>query len=297
MTGAIGPPASAATPRDPCFPSFWTAIALFLLSQAIGVLTTALLAPVPWIGDLAGLDIAGSLAGYGLVIVYAVRRTGRRAAEVLPMRGLDAGRLGVVLLTTVGLLVVESELDAILVGLWPVPRWFATLYEELFAGGASAVGFARVALVAPVAEELLVRGVFLSAFLARYGARRAVVLSALVFAIAHANPWQAVPAFLAGLLFGWWTLRAGSLVPALVAHVAGNAAIYAVTVAPGGLFGAGAGWESPERLPPLLLLAGTLLLAAGVLATHALFRGPVAYHLRRDREADAPGGEVTCSDD
>ena len=39
-----------------------------------------------------------------------------------------------------------------------------------------------------------------------------------VIGLIHLNPWQFVPATLLGVLFAWFLLRTGSLVPCLVGH-------------------------------------------------------------------------------
>jgi hypothetical protein len=74
-----------------------------------------------------------------------------------------------------------------------------------------------------VTEEALFRGVILRGFLDRYATRRAIVVSALLFAVFHLNPWQFLGAATAGLLFAWWRAATGSLRPGLVCHALNNA--------------------------------------------------------------------------
>lgn len=257
------------------YPSFLMAVGLFILAQAIAIVLTSALSALPVVGDREGLDILGTAIGYALVIGYAYRRTGRSGGEVFPLRPISGLGVVAVVLATLGLLVVQWVVDVVVVAVLPVPEWFEALYDELFAGSVG-VGFVRVAIVAPVGEELLMRGVFLAGFAARYGRRNAIILSSVVFAIAHANPWQAVPAFLAGILFGWWTLRAGSLVPALVAHTLGNAAIYAGTVAPERLPGLAAADDTLAWPEPVVVLVGLALLGCGLALSARLFRHHVA---------------------
>ncbi|HZX71966.1 MAG TPA: CPBP family intramembrane glutamic endopeptidase [Rhodanobacter sp.] len=94
----------------------------------------------------------------------------------------------------------------------------------------------------PLVEELLFRGVLLSALLQRWGTGVAVLLSSLAFALAHLPGlnWQlfALPALLGlALALAWLRLRSGSIWPSVVAHGANNAlavAAWFVLAHPGG---------------------------------------------------------------
>jgi len=84
-----------------------------------------------------------------------------------------------------------------------------------------------VVSVGPLVEELLFRGVLLSALLQRWHAGWAVTISSLAFALIHLPglqyQWYALPA-LAGLawVLAWLRLRSGSIWPAVVAHSVNN---------------------------------------------------------------------------
>ena len=84
-----------------------------------------------------------------------------------------------------------------------------------------------VVSLGPLVEELLFRGVLLSALLQRWGSVAAVGLSSLVFALAHLPglDWQvfALPdLFLLALALAWLRLRSGSIWPSVVGHGANN---------------------------------------------------------------------------
>ncbi len=84
-----------------------------------------------------------------------------------------------------------------------------------------------VVSIGPMVEELLFRGVLLSA-IARYsGNGVAIVLSALLFACVHLPDlsflWYALPNLaLLGLILGWLRVQSGSIWPAVVAHGMNN---------------------------------------------------------------------------
>jgi membrane protease YdiL (CAAX protease family) len=56
----------------------------------------------------------------------------------------------------------------------------------------------------------------------------AVVISALLFSIAHLNPAQMPHAFLLGLLLGWVFVRTGSVVPGIIIHGVNNLTVYII---------------------------------------------------------------------
>ena len=66
--------------------------------------------------------------------------------------------------------------------------------------------FLYIGIAAPIAEELLFRGVLLRS-VAPYGRKLAVFASALLFGLFHANPIQTPYAFLVGLVLGYAALE------------------------------------------------------------------------------------------
>ncbi len=76
-----------------------------------------------------------------------------------------------------------------------------------------------VALAAGVGEELLFRGVMQTATTRVTGAAAAIVLTSLVFGLAHAiTPLYAMLAAFISAYLGWMMVATGSLVPPIVAH-------------------------------------------------------------------------------
>lgn len=81
--------------------------------------------------------------------------------------------------------------------------------------------------IGPLVEELLFRGVLLSALLRRLRTVWAVSASAVLFALVHLMDlhwlWYALPNLaLLGAALAWLRLRSGSLWPAVIAHACNN---------------------------------------------------------------------------
>jgi membrane protease YdiL (CAAX protease family) len=78
-------------------------------------------------------------------------------------------------------------------------------------------------LVAPVAEELLFRGVFFGSLRSVIGYWPAALGSSLLFAAVHQAPAQLLPIAVLGLALCWLYNRTGSLWPGIVVHATQNA--------------------------------------------------------------------------
>lgn len=80
-----------------------------------------------------------------------------------------------------------------------------------------------VSIIAPFCEEWLCRGMVLRGLLDHnWKPFWAILFSAFFFALIHANPWQAIPAFLFGCLFGWIYYKTGSLKLTMLMHFVNN---------------------------------------------------------------------------
>ena len=89
-------------------------------------------------------------------------------------------------------------------------------------GGPFWSSFLVVAIFAPIFEEWMCRGMVLRGLLTKMKPVWAIVISALFFAVIHANPWQALNAFLIGLLMGYVYYKTGSLILTMIIHFVNN---------------------------------------------------------------------------
>ena len=84
------------------------------------------------------------------------------------------------------------------------------------------VGVLGLLFGAPIAEEVLCRGYGLARIRELAGDRRALLYTALVFALLHGS-WVKLPGtFTLGIFLGWLVLRTGSLWPAFLGHFTNN---------------------------------------------------------------------------
>ena len=95
--------------------------------------------------------------------------------------------------------------------------------SDAFYGSSFALELLGSALVTPLLEELLHRGVVYGRLRRHMQMWPAVILSALVFAVLHFNIVQFVYAFLLGVVFALFVEKTGKLSFAVIAHVVANA--------------------------------------------------------------------------
>jgi membrane protease YdiL (CAAX protease family) len=84
------------------------------------------------------------------------------------------------------------------------------------------VSILSVSIFAPLFEEWLCRGLVLRGLLQKMTPASAIGVSAVFFAVLHMNPWQAIPAFILGLLFGYVYYKTGSLKLTMLMHCVNN---------------------------------------------------------------------------
>jgi len=131
------------------------------------------------------------------------------------------------MLATIGGQIV---LDPAMKILPPMPEMLKKMLEKMTDSDSLLVNFITLSIFAPFFEEWLCRGMVLRGLL-HYRRRKdsepmkpvwAIVISAAFFAFIHMNPWQAIPAFMLGLLFGYVYYRTGSLKLTMLMHFTNN---------------------------------------------------------------------------
>ncbi|MGX4599019.1 CPBP family intramembrane glutamic endopeptidase [Faecalimicrobium sp. JNUCC 81] len=82
----------------------------------------------------------------------------------------------------------------------------------------------QILITAPIFEELLFRGVILNGLLSKYknNYKKAIIISALIFGIAHLNIPQGINAFILGIILGGIYYCTGSMKLSIFAHFINN---------------------------------------------------------------------------
>lgn len=165
------------------------------------------------------LTIATYLA-IGAAVLWVARRTGnaRGALGLVTPRSWPRA-VGIALLTVLAALVVSVLLEPIFHGADAqdvVPK--AGRPEGLAPIAGIVLAYTAIALVGPVVEELLFRGLLTASFRRRFGALRTALLTAALFALAHFIPRVMPAIFVLGLALAFVYERVGSTVPGILVH-------------------------------------------------------------------------------
>jgi len=161
--------------------------------------------------------ISGLLTIVVVLAFYLIRR--KKLSESLWLRPVPMP----VLLT--GASLAPGLYLVVTVALSLLPEAWLDSYTEASAGidSGTFVGVIAVAVVAPIAEEFIFRGLMLNRLSRVMPGWLAVMLSAAVFGACHGHPVWFAYAFVLGAFFGFIDLRSGSILPSILGHVAFNA--------------------------------------------------------------------------
>ncbi|EEL83744.1 CAAX amino terminal protease [Bacillus cereus AH1271] len=79
------------------------------------------------------------------------------------------------------------------------------------------------AVISPIYEEVLYRGVFYTFFRDRYGIWGGVLISSIIFTVVHIPTYNTLPVnFLSGVVFAWLYEKTNSILSAMIAHALFN---------------------------------------------------------------------------
>ena len=114
--------------------------------------------------------------------------------------------------------------------------------------------FFVVAIMAPIAEELLFRGVVLDGLRSGFSTISTALVCGSLFSLYHQNPVQTAYQFCCGFCYALLALRAGSVLPTVLAHFLNNAYILI-------LYKCGVQSIPAPVLIPMIIVSGLCLIA------------------------------------
>ena len=208
--------------------------ALMVWASIVGVLIALfalLMAVFLILGDSElGLPIFTFLSG---VMVYFILKEVYSKEQITALFSIpdrsEAGRL-ILLILVLDIFVVLPIHVVVTMLVFPdaEQQEVITMFEDASDASIALLAFS-VAILTPFAEELLFRGFILGMLMKRYENTTAIVISSLIFAIAH-EPIAMGLAFGGGLLYGWVRVRTGSVIPGMMAHAIWNGFITFVVI-------------------------------------------------------------------
>jgi len=234
-----------------------------LLAWAVGAAVLTALDALHFPSDEVLDHLIWASALYAVVAFHVRRHLGEPWTELVRVRGFAPKLLVPVVLTTVSGLVLVYQCVAVCEALRllpPVDVGFVSPTSHITPPSMLAQ-LTSAAVIAPVFEEAWVRGLVLYALAASMSRRRAVVISALFFALMHHAIERFPGTFILGLLYGWMYVRTGSLIPSIIAHALHNATI--VMLARAGTMPISSMWFDQNGLLPAWLVFVAAVVAVG----------------------------------
>lgn len=216
--------------------------------------------------------ISGLLTLTVVLAFYLIRR--KKLGEALWLRPVPTPTLLTGMALAPGLYLVVTTVLALL------PEAWLDSYNEASSAidSGTLVGIIAVAVAAPVVEEVIFRGLIMNRLARVMPGWLAVVLSAAVFGACHGHPIWFAYAFMLGAVFGFIDLRADSIWPSILGHVAFNAIGQIFSLLP----------DTEEGIEVLAAM-GVLLLVA--IAAPLINRRCIAALFRKASAAPASGPE------
>ena len=210
------------------FPRKWPALGIVLLSILLPFFFASLFITSEddlLSGKLRTLIIIGELFVIIPSLIY-IHRKEFPLRSVYRIRNIDrsVGLWGLII--GVGISIIGDELDRLISIFFTPPEWLTQSLEffRISNGLDFLILIGGVAVIAPLTEELLFRG-FLQTTLEyrEQNVTRAILLTALAFALLHSNIWWIVQIYLFGLVLSYFSWRTQSILPGFFIHMGINA--------------------------------------------------------------------------
>jgi uncharacterized protein len=210
------------------YPTILQAIHLLILYIFIQTIIDFPLALIDYYKDTDYLynPIKKILLGVGstlFILIYGFKKSKAPLFQVFPVKLFNPLILIPIATFFWGVQNLLQDVSIWMEKIIPAPDWFWEMFNKIFDSDFGWWGaFMKVAVIAPVVEELIFRGLILQGLRRNYNAFISVFMSALLFALFHLNPWQFPATFILGLLLGWIVLRTHSIILSILGHSINN---------------------------------------------------------------------------
>ena len=192
-------------------------LVIFLVTILIATVVRAIANALPIEETFS--ETLGYTFGMGLSALFAVRVYQRHLDDFTV--DISSSYLKYTPLLIVWPILLVFGITSHIIYLIPTPESLAGMFDDS-RDGIMWLSILTVALIAPVLEEIIFRGVILKGLLVRYSSLKAIVVSSLLFGLVHLNPWQFVSAFGMGIIGGWIFWKTNNLILPIIIHISNN---------------------------------------------------------------------------
>lgn len=211
--------------------SFWGALGMYLLYFIL--ILSIINIPFDIISDFvyeqngeiaqAIVLMLGELITNIIVVMLVIKRIRKRKQPNFKLkfiRKFNYRLLFYTILFIVGYFLWYQSSIGLLTEQIPMPKLIEEAFDALFMNPYAAIF--SVAIIAPIFEEIALRGIILEGFLNKYKPRTAIIASALLFGLIHMNITQFINTGIIGLFLGVLYYKTRSLTLCIAAHMTNN---------------------------------------------------------------------------
>jgi len=249
------------------YPGILQAIWLLILLVFLLIVLGAIIDIVGFSQEESIIISISNTISFTLILLWGSKKARASFKEIFPVGSFPMFFLIPMGLVIFGFSIVASELDNVFRAVLLPPDWLSDIYLLLAGHDTTPLGsILALVVVAPMTEEFLFRGLILRGLLSHYGVRKAIFASAILFGLFHLNPWQLVQTTAIGILFAWWFIKTGSLVPCIFGHALNNGLLFIYRDIFGlDIMGYTTGMGRENQFQPIWLdLIGALLMVLGI---------------------------------
>ncbi|MBD7956479.1 CPBP family intramembrane metalloprotease [Microbacterium sp. Sa4CUA7] len=210
------------------WPDLWLAAGVAIALYAIGILLYLQMPDEDTVTKGLVLFAISGLAPLGGVLVMMALR--RRSAALFGIRRVAPRWLAIAFVIGIGVVALNLGVTALVslaTGAADVQGGYQSAATSGIGGFLGAIFLGAV--ITPIGEELLFRGVLFS-LLTRYGVWLAAILSSIVFALSHGLNLATPVAVIVGLAAAWLMHKTKSVWPGVVVHAVNNASSSIISV-------------------------------------------------------------------
>ncbi|HRY83867.1 MAG TPA: ABC transporter permease subunit/CPBP intramembrane protease [Candidatus Cloacimonadota bacterium] len=220
-----------------------------------------------------------------LPVLLVLRVLKLNPKETLRLKAPKLQEIALIPFIAIPAAIIVSMLSQLINSIFPFPSEYLEQLGKLFQMDIPLWQQIIIIAVLPgICEEILFRG-FMVRFYEAHGTKVALVVSAVLFAAFHLDPFRFLPVLVLGLLLSWLTLRSGSIYNSMFSHALNNGFALFITIF------AGSAWLKPllqdaDNLKTWLLLPAVLVLGLALYLFNKVTATPESLQIQ------GPGQEL-----
>ncbi|XOV92378.1 MAG: lysostaphin resistance A-like protein [Bacteroidota bacterium] len=202
---------------NPRYPNILQTFGLLGIYILLSLGLALMIQPLMGIISESLVTLLASFLSMAIVILFALQF--KKASFSYLFEGMKLASMPVYLVSILFTIFMILAIDPI-TSFIPMPEWL----ERIMAGliKKNFASFMTVVIMAPIMEELLFRKVIFEGFLENYSLKKAILMSAFMFALFHLNPWQGIGAFVAGVYLAYLFYKTGDIILCMFVHFLNN---------------------------------------------------------------------------